>query len=305
MNELKLTVSVAPHIRVKEDAGVIMRDVLISLSPAVIASCVFFGWRAPVQVATSIITCVLTEFIFQKALKKPVTVNDYSAAVTGMLFAFIIPPASPIWMVIIGAVIAILLGKQIFGGLGNNPFNPALVSRAILLTSWPVAMTCWIRPFDSITCATPLQVVKMGLTEKIPAYLDMFIGNRAGCLGETSIAALLLGGLYLLFRKRIKLHIPLSFIGVVFVVSALSGRDPLFNVMAGGVVLGAFFMATDSVTSPITNAGKLIFGTGCGLLTMLIRYNGGYPEGVCYAILIMNMFTPLIDRFTEHKPFGR
>lgn len=300
----KPIISVSPHIRTSEDTPVIMRDVVFSLIPALAASCFFFGWRAPVLVLVSVVTCVLTEFLFRKGTGRPITVNDFSAVVTGILFAFVIPPSSPVWMVVIGAAVAIILGKQIFGGLGYNPFNPALVSRAVLLASWPVHMTNWARPFDGISCATPLGILKMGLSGELPSYMDMFLGSRAGCLGETSVLALLIGAVYLLYRKRITLHIPLSYISAVCVISAVFNLDPLFNVMAGGLVLGAFFMATDMVTSPITNKGKIIFGIGCGLLTMLIRYKGSFPEGVCYSILIMNIFTPVIDKYTEHRPFG-
>ncbi len=304
MKENIPVVSVSPHIRISEDTSVIMRDVVISLVPAVIASCFFFGWRALVLVAISVGTCVLTEFLFQKGTKRTVTVNDFSAVVTGILFVFVIPPSSPAWMVVIGAVIAIILGKQVFGGLGYNPFNPALVSRAVLLASWPIHMTNWTRPFDGISCASPLGILKGGIPGELPEYLDMFLGNRAGCLGETSVIALLVGAAYLLYRRHITLHVPLSYIGTVCVISAVFNLNPLFNVMAGGLILGAFFMATDMVTSPITNKGKVVFGIGCGLLTMLIRYKGGFPEGVCYSILIMNILTPIIDKYTEHKPFG-
>jgi len=205
---------------------------------------------------------------------------------------------------VIGGAVAILIGKEIFGGLGHNPFNPALVGRAVLLASWPMHMTSWVRPLDAVSCATPLGIVKMGLNENLPSYMDMLVGNRAGCLGETSVLALLIGAGYLLYRKHISLHIPLTYVGTVFAVALIFKKDPLFNVMAGGLILGAFFMATDMVTSPLTGRGKMIFGTGCGLLTMLIRYEGGFPEGVCYSILIMNMVTPLIDRLTEQRPFG-
>jgi len=236
--------------------------------------------------------------------KKKITVGDLSSIVTGMLLAFVLPPSSPLWIVAIGAFVAIILGKQIFGGLGYNIFNPALVARAVLLASWPVYMTTWTRPFDGITTASPLGIVKMELDQRLPSYLEMFLGNRAGCLGEVSILALLVGAVYLLYKKQITWHIPVSYIGTVGLVCFLFKRDPLFNIMAGGLILGAFFMATDMVTSPLTRSGKLIFGVGCGFLTVLIRFKGGFPEGVCYSILIMNMLTPIIDKITELKVFG-
>jgi len=300
----RLIVSVSPHIKAKEDVRAIMFDVIIALSPALVASVIFFGWRALVIVSVSILFSLASEFIWQKLWAKKTTVGDLSPVVTGMLLAFVLPPSSPLWMVAIGAFVAIILGKQIFGGLGYNPFNPALVARAVLVASWPVYMTTWTRPFDGVTTASPLGIVKMELEQKLPSYLEMFLGNRAGCLGEISILALLVGAAYLLYRKQITWHIPISYIGVVGLGCFLLKRDPLFNIMAGGLILGAFFMATDMVTSPLTREGKLLFGVGCGLLTVLIRFTGGFPEGVCYSILIMNMLTPIIDNITELKVFG-
>jgi len=300
----RLIVSVSPHIRAKEDVKAIMFDVILALCPALVACVIFFGWRALVIVSVSIFFSVASEFVWQKLWAKKITVGDLSPVVTGMLLAFLLPPSSPLWMVAIGAFVAIILGKQIFGGLGYNPFNPALVARAVLVASWPVYMTTWTRPFDGVTTASPLGIVKMELEQKLPTYLEMFLGNRAGCLGEISILALLIGAGYLLCRKQITWHIPISYIGVVGLGCFLLKRDPLFNIMAGGLILGAFFMATDMVTSPLTREGKLLFGAGCGLLTVLIRFTGGFPEGVCYSILIMNMLTPIIDNITELKVFG-
>ncbi|MCK4802477.1 RnfABCDGE type electron transport complex subunit D, partial [bacterium] len=294
----------SPHIRAREDVRAIMSDVIFALSPALVASIIFFGWRALLIVSVSIFFSVASEFFWQKLWRKKITVGDLSSVVTGMLLAFVLPPSSPLWMVAIGAFVAITLGKQIFGGLGYNPFNPALVARAVLLASWPVYMTTWTRPFDGVTTASPLGIVKMELDQRLPSYLEMFLGNRAGCLGEISVLALLLGVAYLLYKKQITWHIPVSFIGTVGLVCLLFNRDPLFNIMAGGLILGAFFMATDLVTSPLTKKGKLVFGVGCGLLTVLIRFTGGFPEGVCYSILIMNMLTPIIDKITEPKVFG-
>ncbi len=300
----ELIISVSPHIRVKEDTQSVMRDVIIALTLAMIASVYFFGWYALLISVVSVVVCILTEFVFQKLVKKKVAVGDLSAVVTGLLFAFVLPPSVPLWIVVIGAMVSIILGKQIFGGLGHNPFNPALVGRAVLVASWPVHMTTWIRPFDAVTSASPLGIVKEGLDQTLPSYLELFLGNRAGCLGETSVLALLIGAIYLLYRRQISWHIPLVYVGTVALMSVIFNRDPLFNILAGGLILGAFFMATDMVTTPITTKGKLIFGLGCGFFTALIRFTGGFPEGVCYSILIMNMFTPLIDRYTQPCRFG-
>jgi len=300
----RLIVSVSPHIRARENVRAIMFDVLLALSPALIASVIFFGRQALLIVSVSIFFSVASEFFWESMWKKKITVGDLSSIVTGMLLAFVLPPSSPLWMVAIGAFVAIILGKQIFGGLGYNIFNPALVARAVLLASWPVYMTTWTRPFDGVTTASPLGIVKMELDQRLPSYLEMFLGNRAGCLGEISILALLVGAVYLLYKKQITWHIPVSYIGTVGLVCFLFKRNPLFNIMAGGLILGAFFMATDMVTSPLTWRGKLIFGVGCGLLTVLIRFKGGFPEGVCYSILIMNMLTPIIDKISEPKVFG-
>ncbi len=300
----KLTVSVSPHIHSEESIQGIMLDVVISLFPVILASFILFGEKAILMVSTSVVFCVLTEHFWNKMLKRENSIKDLSAVVTGIIFAFVLPPDLPIWIVAIGAVLSILIGKLVFGGLGYNIFNPALVGRAILLASWPVYMTTWVKPFEGVTTATPLAIAKLNLNVSLPSYLSLFLGNRAGSLGETSVLALMIGAVYLLIKKRISFHTPVSFIGMVFLLSLLFGKDPLFQIMAGGLILGAFFMATDMVTSPITNKGKIIFGMGAGTLTFLIRTTGGFPEGVCYSILIMNMFTPLIDYYIKPKPFG-
>jgi electron transport complex protein RnfD len=300
----RLVVSVSPHIKARENVRAIMFDVLLALSPALVASAIFFGRRALLIVSVSVFFSVASEFFWQRMWREKITVGDLSSVVTGVLLAFVLPPSLPLWMVAIGAFIAIILGKQIFGGLGYNPFNPALVARAVLLASWPVYMTAWNRPFDGVTTASPLGIVKMELDQKLPSYLEMFLGNRAGCLGEISVLALLVGAAYLLYKKQITWHIPISYIVTVGLGCVLFKRDPLFNILAGGLILGAFFMATDMVTSPLTRKGKLVFGIGCGFLTVLIRFKGGFPEGVCYSILIMNMLTPIIDKITERKVFG-
>lgn len=297
-------VTSAPHLKDKKDTSQIMRDVFISLIPALIASIYFFRLQAVKVISLSILSAVGSEYLWQKLTHREITINDWSAVVTGLLLAFVLPPSIPWWIAILGGIVAIILGKQIFGGLGYNIFNPALIARAVLLASWPQQMSTWISPINGVTTATPLNIVKEGLPLSLPTNLEMFIGQRAGCLGEISIIALILGAIYLLAKKIISLHIPLSYLLTVVVFCGILKQDIIFNLLAGGLILGAFFMATDYVTSPITKKGKIIFGIGCGIITMLIRWQGGFPEGVCYAILIMNMFTPLIDKYTKPRVFG-
>jgi electron transport complex protein RnfD len=250
----------------------------------------------------SVLSAVLTEGIIQKFLKKPLTILDGSAVITGLLLGLILPPTVPIWIPISGAVFAIAIGKHVFGGLGFNIFNPALVGRAFLVASWPLLMTKWISP-DGITGATPLGILKLeGI--KAVGYSQLFFGNISGSIGETSALALLIGALFLFYKKIISWRIPSIYIGTVFLLTLIFGKDPLFYILSGGLFIGAFFMATDYVTSPITKNGKLIFGFGCGLLTVIIRLYSGLPEGVMYSILLMNALTPLIDRYTAPKPFG-
>lgn len=275
-----------------------MLEVLMALVPAATLAVFFFGLRALGLMLVAVVAAVATEALLQKLSGRPVTIRDYSAAVTGLLVAFGVPAGLPLWIVAIGAAIAIAIGKQVFGGLGNNPFNPALVGRAVLLASWPAQMTTWVAPFTFLTSATPL-----GGGAR-PAYSTLFLGAVPGSLGETSALALLVGGLYLIWRGIIDWRIPVGFVGTVTVFSAVFGGDPLFHVLAGSLLLGAFFMATDPVTSPMTSWGRLIMGVGCGLITAIIRLWGGYPEGVTYAILIMNAFTPLIDRYVRPVRFG-
>lgn len=298
-------VSTSPHLKTGETISAVMRDVLIALIPAAAAAVYFFGLRALWVMLISMASAMAAEFISEKIMKRAVTITDGSAAITGLLLAMVCPPGIPLWIIAIGAAISIVLVKQVFGGLGYNPFNPALAGRAILMASWPVAMTTWITPFDAITTATPLAIAKFNLSQPLPSYWNLFSGNRAGSLGETSVLALLLGAAYLLYKKQISWHIPVSFIAAVGLLSGIMGKDPLFNILAGGLILGAFFMATDMVTSPMTGKGKIIFGCGCGILTVLIRYKGGFPEGVCYSILIFNMLTPLIDKYTMPQKFGK
>lgn len=313
MEESRLMVSASPHIRDKGSIPRIMWTVAISLVPAVVAGIYFFGARSLLLVLISVATAVATEAIIQKLMRKKVTVSDGSAVVTGMLLAMVISPGVPLWMPIVGAFCAIAIAKSIFGGLGYNIFNPALVGRAILLASFPVAMTTWKTPagIDSLTGATTLSMVKEGALEKLPSLWDMFIGRIGGSLGETSVLALLIGAAILLIRRIITWHIPVSYIGTVALIVGLSklfgDQDFVMvpiHVFSGGLILGAFFMATDMVTSPLTKKGGVIFGIGAGVITCLIRLLGGYPEGVCYSILLMNAFTPLIDRYIKPRRFG-
>ncbi|MFA5104332.1 MAG: RnfABCDGE type electron transport complex subunit D [Candidatus Margulisiibacteriota bacterium] len=309
MEKENLSVSVSPHIYDRQTTKSLMRDVLIALIPAAIASFYFFGMRALLVILVSILGCVISEWIFQKIIKKPSSILDGSSVLTGVLLAFCLPSSIPLYMVFIGACVSITIGKMVFGGLGHNIFNPALVGRAVLLASWPQAMTTWpvannifLGIYDTVTGATPLAGMKLG--QYTATYWDLFIGRSGGSLGETCAVALLIGGFYLIARKVISITIPLTYIGSVYLLSLFLGIDPLYAILGGGLFLGAFFMATDYVTSPMTFSGKIIFGLGCGLLTVMIRKFGGYPEGVCYAILFMNGLVPLIEKYTQPKAFG-
>ena len=308
-------VCVSPHLKRRLDTGTVMRLVCVALMPAAIASVYLFGLRSLFVIVTSIITCVVTELVCNLIFRRGITITDGSAGVTGILFAFTLPPTTPLWMVIIGGFLAILVVKQLFGGLGYNIFNPALAARAILLTSWPVTLTTWIKPVnsflavDAVTSASPLGIIKEaqqveGVIGSTYSYLDLFLGTVPGSLGETCKIALLVGALLLFLFKIIDWRIPFTYIGTVAVLSIPFGRDPVAAVLSGGLILGAFFMATDMVTSPTTNGGKLVFGLGCGILTSLIRSYGGFPEGVCYSILFMNSLTPLIDKYVQPRVFG-
>jgi len=293
-----LTVTPAPHIRDKETTQSIMLDVVIALIPALVASIIIFGIRALAVTAVSVLAAVLSEFLFEKGVKKPVTVTDLSAVVTGLLLAYCLPVDIPLWIAALGSVIAIVVVKQLFGGIGQNFANPAITARVVLLIcSFGGAMTTWT--IDGVSAATPLAegASKLGVTA-------LLLGRHAGCLGETSAAALLIGGIYLLIRRVISWHIPVAYLGTVAVVSLLAGQDVTLQILGGGLMLGAFFMATDYTTSPMTKKGQLIYGVGCGLLTMMIRLWGSTPEGVSYAILLMNILTPHIDKLTAHKALG-
>lgn len=317
MQDTKLVVSVPPHISSGHSTPKIMWVVIVSLLPAAISGIVFFKRNALVIIAVSILAALITEVICEKMTRRPITISDGSAVVTGLLLALIIPPTAPWWIPAIGSAFAIAIGKQVFGGLGFNLFNPALIGRAFLVSSWPLLLTSWRWPessllwagsqADAVTGATALGLLKSGFFNKtglsIP-YSQLFLGNIAGSLGETSALALLIGAAILLALKIIGWRIPLSYLGTVAIMAALGGGDPVFQLLSGGLLLGAFFMATDYVTTPVTPAGQLFFGIGCGLLTVLIRRFGGYPEGVCYSILIMNALSPLLDKFTVPRRFG-
>jgi len=296
-------ISVGPHIRSPYGARNIMWMVAFALLFPSAAGVYFFGPKALVLIVFTSLVAVITEAVCQWLVKRPVTVGDGSAVVTGMLLALILPPTFPLWMAAIGAMIAIGLVKVLFGGLGFNIFNPALAARAFLLASWPVAMTTWVKPFEAITTATPLFLVNK-MHEAAPSYWALFIGERAGSLGETSVLAILIGALLLFLTRIIDWPAPTAFIGSVALLSWLLGHDPLFAIMSGGLMLGAFFMATDYVTAPVTVKGRFIFGLGCGLITVLVRYFGGFPEGVNYSILLMNILTPMIDRYVRPRLFG-
>ena len=303
LTQTGLTVTVSPHISDGSSIPRVMYAVVIALIPACIASWLFFGIRAIILILISVVTAVILEAIVQWLRHKPITITDGSAVVTGILLAFNLPPEIPFWVPVLGVFVAIIIAKHAFGGLGCNIFKPALVGRAFLLAAYPVYMTSWT--IDGNTCATPLAIVKEKVGGVLPSYWDMFIGNIGGCIGETSALALLIGGLFLLSCRVISWRIPLAYIGTVALLMGVAGKDPLFHILAGGLMLGALFMATDMVTSPVTPRGMIIFGIGCGVMTVVIRTFGKYPEGVSYSILFMNACTPLIDRYTKPRRFGK
>jgi len=307
-----LIVSSSPHFKTRDTTQRLMGDVLIALAPAAAAATWLFGLNSIALMLAGVAAALLAEHAVAVISKRKTTINDLSAAITGLLVAFNVPPSAPLWIPVVGSVFAIIIVKMLFGGLGGNFLNPALAARAMLLAAWPVQMTTWVRPFDAVATATPLATLipKGVIGAPLPTYWDMFVGRIPGSLGETSALFLLLGGAYLLWRRVIDWTIPAGFIGTVAVLtwalgpSGLGSGDPLAHILTGGVMLGALFMATDYTTSPVTPKGRLIMGVGCGVLTVLIRLYGGYPEGVSYSILIMNVATPLIDRATEPRRFG-
>lgn len=353
----KMLISPAPHIKDSDSVPKIMYSVIASLIPAGIGAVYFFGVRTVWIMAAAILAAVFTECICQKAMKRPVTITDGSAILTGLLLAYNLPPEVPLWLPVIGSIVGILIGKQLFGGLGYNPMNPALIGRAFLMASWPIHMTIFsansspklgtlsgiplklgtktgIEGIDGITQATPLNIFQqardlfyadhtnypkvMDLLDKLYSpSADQFFGRIGGCIGETSVFLLLLGAVFLMYKRIIGWKIPFSYLATVALITWIFGGipdpttgkwlfqgNPLFHMMTGGLILGAFFMATDMVTSPVTFKGRLVFGIGCGILTSVIRLWGGYPEGVSYSILLMNLATPLIDKLTKPKKFG-
>jgi electron transport complex protein RnfD len=339
--EKQLYVSSSPHITDKESIPKIMYSVVLSLVPAGIGAVYFFGLQALWVILAAIISALVTEALVQKLMKKPVTIADGSALLTGIFLAYNVPADVPLWIPIVGSFFAIAVGKQVFGGLGYNPMNPALLGRAFLLASWPTHMLIFkgappkggtVSGIDVITSATPLNVLKqcrdvlahridftqekVADAEKVisqlyDSYGDLFWGRVGGCLGETSVFLLLIGAVFLLYKRYIGWKIPFSYIGTVALLtwvfggkSGLFSGNMLFHILAGGLILGAFFMATDMVTSPVTFRGRIFFGIGCGVITVLIRQVGGYPEGVSYSILLMNLTTPLLNRWTKPKVFG-
>ena len=305
-------VSGTPHVRSKESIQSIMRDVLIALVPATAAGIFYFGIPALILIIAAIASAVFFEWLYQKITKKPITISDLSAVVTGLLLAMNLPAAAPIWVAIVGSAFAIIFGKQLFGGLGQNFINPALAGRAFLLASYPTEMTTWTAPVgfsgaDAVAVATPLAEMKTGALPTA-SVMELAMGNVGGCIGETCAIALILGGVYLIVKHVISWKIPVIYIATVLILTTLIGRHgvrmPIHELFAGGLMLGAFFMATDYASSPVTPKGQVIFAVGCGLITTLIRIFGGYPEGVSYSILIMNCCVPLIERFTEPTIFG-
>jgi electron transport complex protein RnfD len=323
-----LNISPSPHIHGKETTDKLMLGVVLALMPALLASVLYFGTGAIIVTSTAVISCIGFEYLIQRfILKKPISITDGSAAVTGLLLSFNLPSNLPLSIIVIGSLVAIGIAKMTFGGLGNNPFNPALVGRVFLLISFPVQMTTWPVPrgfqtgyTDALTGATPLAVIKEGikngesmasLMEKIPSSLQMFLGKMGGSMGEVAAIALLAGFVYLLYKKIITWHIPVSiiatvalFTGILWLTNPGSYADPLFHLLTGGVLLGAIFMATDYVTSPMNPKSMIIYGCGIGILTVIIRVWGAYPEGVSFAILIMNAFVPLMNSYIKPKSFG-
>jgi electron transport complex protein RnfD len=308
----RLIVSFSPHLHKDESISKIMWAVVLSLIPSGIAGVFIFGKGALWVIILGVFSAVATEWILQSLTKRKITVFDGSAIITGLLLAYNLPASVPWWLPVVGSIFSIAIGKQVFGGLGQSIFNPALVGRVFLMASWPKYMTTFVKPlnYDAVTSATPLALIKEGkILEKL-SYLDLFLGKRGGCIGEVCILALILGALFLFLRGYISWHIPITYIFTVGVFTYIFGAkglftgDWLFHILSGGLILAAFFMATDYVTSPLTRKGQIVFGIGCGLITAVIRLWGGYPEGVSYAILMMNAATPIIDRYTKSRVYG-
>ena len=306
--------AVSPHFHSPRTTRSIMLDVIIALAPAMIASVIWFGLRSMLVIADCVAVCLLSEWGFEKLCKKENTVGDLSAVVTGIILALNLPVTIPLWQATLGSVVAIVVVKQLFGGIGQNFANPAATARIILMTAFSGTMTSWAVPKafdmtatmapDAVTGATPLSLMAKGDTESLPSYLDMLLGNTGGCLGETCALALILGGIYLMVRRVITWHTPVAFIGTVALMSLVCGKDVLAQVLSGGLMIGAFFMATDYSSTPANKWGKIIFGVGCGLITILIRFWGNFPEGVSFSLLLMNILTPYIEKLTRSKPLA-
>ncbi len=297
-------VTASPHIRDNMTTQKIMLLVIISLLPALIGGFITFGLRAVIVTLVCTASCVIFEALTRIIMKRPQTVSDLSACVTGILLAMNLPVTIPIWQAVIGSFVAVVIAKQLFGGLGQNFVNPAILARIVLMLSFTADMTTWAVPqywkensADIVTSATPL-------VSRDASYWDLFIGNTGGCIGEVCALGLIIGGLFLIFTGIISPVTPLAFIGTVALAELIAGNDPIYHILSGGLLLGAFFMATDYVTTPLTSMGKLIFGIGCGIITFVIREFGGYPEGVSFSILLMNIITPYIDNFTAKKALG-
>lgn len=322
---LKLIASSSPHIRTNEDTRSIMLDVIIAMIPALCMSVYVFGFQALVLTVVAVVSCIFWEWAYRKAMKKNSAIGDLSAVVTGMLLALSCPVSLPAWMVVVGSFFAIIVVKQLYGGIGCNFLNPALAGRAALMACYASAMTTWVAPgsrmpifgaaADVTTAATPMAIIKEGIAsgnfDGLPSVADMFLGKIGGSMGEVSALMLLLGGIYLVIRKVISWHTPVAFIGTVAVIALISAPAGMgavdymaYSVFGGGLMMGAIFMATDYATSPVTKPGQIIFGIGCGLITMFIRRFGSYPEGVCFSILVMNCTTWLIDKYVRPTIYG-
>ncbi len=309
--ETSLIASSSPHIRSDESISKIMRDVVIALLPATAMGIYYFGIDAAKVILLAVISAVVAEAGIQKLRNQPITINDWSAVVTGLLLAFNLPASAPWWLPIVGSIFAIAIVKQAFGGLGHNFMNPALAARAMLLASWPIEMTNWVKPgVDAVSTATPLALASgtEGVAQELPSLFNLLIGNTGGCIGETSAIALIIGGIYLVYRGVITPRVPVVYISTVAILTFLFGGFNfgfmIYQVLAGGLMIGAIYMATDYSSSPVTPKGQIIFALGCGVITSVIRLYGGYPEGVSYSILLMNVASPLIDKYTSPRVFG-
>lgn len=298
MDNSVLLVSPSPHVKSGVSTRRIMLDVIIALCPSLIASAFIFGWRALLVVAFCVGVCVVSEYIFERIVKRESTIGDLSAVVTGMLLGFNLPASIPLWQAAVGCIVAIIIVKQLFGGIGCNFANPAITARIVMLISFAGSMSSFATRADATSSATPLSGGEM------PSYLDLFLGRHGGSLGETCALALIIGGVYLIVRRVITWHTPVTFVATVFLFTLALGENPIEHVLTGGLLLGAIFMATDYSTTPPTKWGKVIFGFGCGIITVLIRVFGNYPEGVSFAILFMNILAPLISMWTRRRPFG-